>query len=79
MEQRDSLDGSSFEDSAVAAAAPNGPPVNGGSMPPASGQMLPSSSISNADESSPVVDSVLQSDVRHYNPHNPWVSPLTRI
>jgi len=65
MEQRDSLDRSSSETPAPAAAILNGAPFNGGSIGPASGQMPPSSySLTPANESSPVVDSVLQSDVR---------------
>lgn len=62
MEQRDSLDRSSSEAPAV---APPGAQFNGDSIPQASGQMPnPSDSATIANDSSPVVDSVLRSDVR---------------
>ena len=63
MEQRDSLDRSSSENLAPQSTL-NGTGYNGASDVPTSGQttLAPQSTIP-ANESSPVVDSVLQSDV----------------
>ncbi len=63
MEQRDSLDRSSSENLAPQSTL-NGTGYNGASEVPTSGQitLAPQSTIL-ANESSPVVDSVLQSDV----------------
>lgn len=62
MEQRDSLDRSSSEAPAqppVSAVAPNGPGFNGANVLTSSGQLL-----NTEQETSPLADSVLQSDVR---------------
>ena len=62
MDQRDSLDRSSSEAPAqppVSAVAPNEPGFNGASVHASSGQLL-----NTEQETSPLVDSVLQSDVR---------------
>ena len=63
MEQRDSLDRSSFEAPAQrpvsAVAPPNGPGFNGANVLTSSGQLL-----NTEQETSPLADSVLQSDVR---------------
>ena len=67
MDQRDSLDRSSSEAPAplpASAAAPSGPGLNGASIP--AGQM-PNTEY----ETSPIVDSVLQSDVCYLRRHKP--------
>lgn len=63
MEQRDSLEHSSSENLALQSTL-NGSGYNGGSEVPTSGQttLAPQPTLPN-NESSPVVDSVLQSDV----------------
>ena len=61
MEQRESLDRSSSEAPAqppVSAFAPDGPGFNGANIPTSSGKALHTE-----QETTPVVDSVLQSDV----------------
>ena len=63
MEQRDSLERSSSENLAPQSTM-NGSPYIGGTDVPTSGQiMLAPQSNTPTNESSPVVDSVLQSDV----------------
>lgn len=64
MEQRDSLDRSSSENIAPQSTL-NESGYNGGSEVPTSGQttLAPQSTLVPTNESSPVVDSVLQSDV----------------
>ena len=67
MDHRDSLDRSSSEAPGlglVPPTVPNGTPLNGSNVPPASAQMPSSSySMTTVKENSPVVDNVLQSDV----------------